>query len=169
MKQYKLHIFDIDGTIADRDSDALLPGVAEWFVNRPQNVHIAFATNQGGVGLRYWMTIDGFGEPEKYPTAIDVAIRIDGILNKLSLGEFAVYVSYAYQSKSSGKWSPSPYDTNEWRYDWRKPAPGMPLEAMKTVGVSPSDTIMIGDSDEDKQAASAAGTDFMLAKDFFAQ
>jgi len=39
----------------------------------------------------------------------------------------------------------------------RKPAPGMVLEAMRTLGFGPGDAVFIGDSDADMGAARAAG------------
>lgn len=44
----------------------------------------------------------------------------------------------------------------------RKPAPGMLLEAMRQHGVSPSDTLFIGDALTDAAAAAAAGVAFRL-------
>ena len=104
MKQYDLYIFDVDGTIAERDATELLPGVAEWFANN--QTAVAFATNQGGVGLRYWMETAGFGEPSKYPTAKAVQERLESIAKYLGVKWANIYYSFAYQSKSSDNWSP---------------------------------------------------------------
>jgi D-glycero-D-manno-heptose 1,7-bisphosphate phosphatase len=54
-----------------------------------------------------------------------------------------------------------------WQTDWRKPLPGMLVEAMKDAGVAPEETLFVGDREEDRQAASAAGCAFRWAKDFF--
>src|SRR5690606_10982903 len=60
IKDYQLMIFDVDGTIANRDEDRLLPEARDFFkllyewsavATLPK---LALATNQGGVGLRWW-------------------------------------------------------------------------------------------------------------------
>ncbi len=169
MKKYELYIFDVDGTIADRDTNELLPGVAEWFaVNAPKEV--AFATNQGGVGLRHWMESEGFGEPEKYPTESQIYARLHQLRKKLIKPEttFNVCVSFRYQSKSSGKWSPRPHGTEgdtRWDKESRKPQPRMIHDAIYREGLE--NAVMVGDSEEDRQAAANAGIDFVLADEFF--
>lgn len=49
----------------------------------------------------------------------------------------------------------------------RKPAPGMLIELMAELGFSPDQTVMVGDWDSDKQAAEAAGCQFIWAHEFF--
>jgi D-glycero-D-manno-heptose 1,7-bisphosphate phosphatase len=46
----------------------------------------------------------------------------------------------------------------------RKPAPGMLLKAIKRYGVTPTDTVMIGDDRRDIQAAAAAGCGRVLVR-----
>lgn len=169
---YKLIIFDADGTLCDRDTGELLPGVFERIAETENIANLAIATNQGGVGLRYWMETDGFGDPSKYPTQREVRRRYADLgmmienIRFIQFDRVPVYYSFAYQSKSSGKWGPVPSDSNEWRQDWRKPSPGMLIAAMGDANVSPSDTLFIGDRDEDMQAAQAAGCNFMWAQDW---
>lgn len=163
-----LYIFDLDGTLADRETGALLPGVAEWFAaHRPDLV--AIATNQGGVGLRYWMERDGFGEPSAYPTEHDVNARVQTVVDAL-VTPAVPYVSLAYQSKKTGAWGPTPpgrEDDPRWSPWWRKPAPGMLLRAMADFGVPLSAVIFIGDSGEDRLAAEAAGVQYQHPNEFF--
>jgi len=40
-------------------------------------------------------------------------------------------------------------------------------EIMCAEGISPSNTIMVGDSDTDRQAAQSAGCNFVWAAEFF--
>jgi len=174
---YELIIFDIDGTLADRDTNILLPGVSEWFAQKKDNYLIALATNQGGVGLRWWMVKDGFGDPDAYPDEDDALEHILAVVNQLRLEplrradlDSRTYICYAYQSKKSGKWSPTPEgreDRYQWMPDYRKPAPGMLLKAMQDANISTLETLMVGDGEEDEQAALAAGCDFQKANDFF--
>lgn len=167
-----LHIFDLDGTLAAQDSTELLPGVAEWFAAHPSNP-CAIATNQGGVGLRRWMEGAGFGEPGKYPTQAEVEDRVTTLALSLfheDRARLPVYIAFAYQAKS-GKWSPIPPEGQgdpRWNPDWRKPAPGMIVQAMSDANISdPAQVLMVGDSEADQQAAKAAGVGFRWAWEFF--
>lgn len=168
---YKLILFDLDGTLAPFDSDTLYPDAAQWLANETYHAWM-IVTNQGGVGLRYWMEKDGFGEPEKYPTLEDVTKRIDNLFPAMPANEqdSSVLMCVRYQSKKSGEWCPVPDKggwMSIWRKDWRKPAPGMLLHAMVVKGYEVDVTLMVGDSAEDEQAAQAAGCAFMWAWDFF--
>lgn len=166
---YKLIIFDLDGTLAERQGD-ILPGVREWFANHKELHNFAIATNQGGVGLRYWMEKDGFGDPSKYPTEDEVWAHLARVCGQLD-DQMRCFVSFAYQAKS-GNWSPVPdrgIDPEQWKRDSRKPAPGMLLDAMRSYDATVSKTLMVGDSEEDQQAAQAAGCAFQWAKDFFSR
>lgn len=177
---YDLIIFDLDGTLADRDTEEMLPGVALWFGSEREKVpYVAIATNQGGVGLRYWMESGGFGEPEKFPTAEQAYDHVTRVIGKLqdiydddAINAFLI--SFAYQSKKSGRWGPKPseadYDyldwlVGEWGHEYRKPAPGMILDLIHQF--ESFKTLMVGDSEEDRQAALSAGVDFEWADEFF--
>lgn len=169
MKAYKLYLFDLDGTLAGFDSNDLLPGVKAWFETKPSDCEIALCTNQGGVGLRHWMESGGFGNPEELPDEQSVWARISRIKGLLGR-QMAVYVCFAYRSKSSGKWAPTPIDCDglpQWDQRSRKPEPGMLDRAMRDVKIEPCEALMIGDGDEDRIAAHLAGCDFMWAHDFF--
>lgn len=165
---YKLIIFDLDGTLAPRDSDKLYDDAARWFRNQP-TPNVFIATNQGGIGLRYWMEHDGFGEPEKYPTLQAFNARVEGMFEGLPAIPLMLMCA-AYQSKKSGQWGPIPAgeETNPiWDHRWRKPAPGMLQHAILVTGTRPTDSLMVGDSEEDRQAAQAAGCVFQWAAEFF--
>lgn len=160
----KLVIFDLDKTLAPFDSDDLYPDAAAWLAEH-HPVKIAIATNQGGVGLKFWMERGGFGEPGKYPSLDDVNYR----LVRLFQFKFPIFACYRYQSRE-GKWGPVPEGCefqNEWQQDWRKPNPGMLIQAMKVLDCTPDETLMVGDSEEDRQAAANAGCAFQYAWEFF--
>lgn len=171
----KLIIFDVDGTLAETYTLSLLPGVKDFFTlstspdcGRP--LRLAIATNQGGVSMRYWMERQGFGRPETYPTQEDVESRLRELLKALNAGEeTAVYVAYGYQNRK-GQWAPVPAefrDVPTYSQSWRKPNPGMLLQAMQDAGARPDETVYIGDRPEDQAAALAAGIRFEWAEDFF--
>ena len=166
MKDYTLYLFDLDGTLADMNATTLYLDAQAWFEEHP-SVNWQLVTNQGGVGLRHWMETNGFGEPDQYPTEASIWERFKTLFpNDLH----RVLVAFAYQSKKSGQWSPTPLVDREslsWRRDWRKPSGSMLLHAMNRCNVDPEHTVMIGDSDEDEQAADAAGCDFIRAWKFF--
>ena len=136
---------DVDGTVAETYTTNLLPGVQEFFHlvfygTCPHSPQIALATNQGGVGLRRWMETAGFGEPDKYPTLEDIESRLAELSSLLAEGKkLNVYASFSYQSHQ-GQWSPIPKGMEQdlpWSYEWRKPGPGMLLQAMQEAGVKP--------------------------------
>jgi len=180
LEQYDLIIFDLDGTLADRDTSQLLPGVRSWFQHaRPSlSAVVVLASNQGGVGLRYWMESQGFGEPEKYPTAKGVEARLLSVMEQLEFNGRGIddaCMAFAYQSKASGKWAPTPdiYQAEfhsvygRWDATFRKPAPGMLLDFMREYRANAGHTLMVGNSEEDHLAAAAAGCKFVEANAFF--
>lgn len=174
IKDIKLLIFDVDGTIAAFESDELWEMPKAFFREIWRMTHkpfIALASNQGGVGLRYWMEQEGFGNPITYPIEEQVEQRMHLIsesVRRLSgVDEVAVYVSYMYQSKSKGNWSPMKENKVEWQKSSRKPAPGMLLRAMNKYSLLGDQTLMVGDRDEDKGAAERANCHYMTTSKFF--
>lgn len=177
----KLIIFDLDGTLVKPRTLALLPGVRGFFHLAIQNAcaspgmpSLAIATNQGGVGFRCQL------EAERhtfaawfYPSESSGAARIRRVVSALG-GDgqtLPVYASYAYRDQQ-GRWSPTPDgkdDDPRWRRDWRKPQPGMLLQAMRDCGANPTETLYVGDRDEDRGAARAAGCRFASANEFFSR
>lgn len=168
--KYDLIICDVDGTLVDAFSDKLLPQATKFFRSLVQSgVEVALATNQGGVGLRYWMETDFFGEPDKYPTKKVAEDRILRIAEEVSyLYQYPrVFVSWCYQSRRTGVWGPVPKDDddNGWLHIWRKPMPGMLVAAMELAQGTPDRTLMIGNGPEDFKAALAVGCDFASSVD----
>ena len=171
----KLIIFDVDGTLAETYTLNLLPGVKDFFTlstsaDCAEQPKLAIATNQGGVSMRYWMESGGFGRPDTYPTREEVENRLQALLQTLTAGiEIRVYVAYGYQNRK-GQWAPVPAEFRElpaYSQSWRKPNPGMLIQAMRDAGARPEETVYIGDRPDDQAAARAAGIRFEWAKDFF--
>lgn len=163
----KLIIFDADGTLCDRDTGALLPDVAPVLAllthpgvrNRPA---LAIATNQGGPACR------DAGWGTHFPALRDVEERYARLAEQFGA---RLYVALSFVTKQNEVILPhglSPDDPRA-RLDWRKPQPGMLLQAMEDAGVSPADTLMIGDRPEDQEAARAAGCAFIWAQGYFAR
>ena len=170
---------DIDGTIVESNkSTELLPNVKLFFqklATEFPKMKIALVTNQGAVGLRYWMEIGRFGDPTTLPTQAEVETRINAIVQNIREiwpGELHVFMAFRYQSKNSQKWGPSikRIDDQRWNQDWRKPGPGMIRAAIKAAKVSPFELgkiLMVGDMDSDELAAKNAGVRFRKAPHFF--
>ena len=173
LSKYKLIIFDLDGTLSKFATNELLPGVKEWFDSQTEHILFGLASNQGGVGLRYWMEQESFGEPEKYPTERQVWQQVNDVIRACGFhepGEWARRVCYRYLAKS-GNWSPAPNEALEWSKEWRKPKPGMILSIMEDYrayyDIHGDNTLFVGDWGEDLQAAVAAAVDFKFADEFF--
>jgi len=174
-RRFQLVIFDVDGTLVETYGLEPLPNVESFFrlvLNGgcPQPPGLALATNQGGVGMRYWMERGRFGQPENFPTEDSVNERLGNLLTRLGAPEARVYTSFLYQTKN-GKWAPAPPGRQgdpRWSPEWRKPNPGMLLQAMADAGARPERTLFVGDREEDREAAAAAGCAFAWAAEFFA-
>lgn len=176
MTNWQLIIFDMDGTLAERDTGELLTGVAEYFADFEPDTALKFAltTNQGGVGLRYWMETEKFGEPEKFPAESQIRDTIATVMNNIHSATglhvpFNIQVCFAYRSKQ-GNISPAPPEfknIREWNISNRKPNPGMLTDAMEFYAIDADHTLMVGDRPEDKRAAENAQCSFVWAWDFF--
>ncbi len=154
---YTLIIFDIDGTLVATKSGATfrksatdwkwLPGRLERLQElRAQGIEIAFASNQGGVPLGYMNRQD---------------IEHEIMLMAVQVPTLHRYICYAY-----------PPNKNEYYTDreflfFRKPNPGMLLQAMLDAKSCVPETLMVGDLPDDEQAARNAGVAFMWADEFF--
>jgi hypothetical protein len=166
-----LHIFDLDGTLAEMWETALLPGVAEC-VSALEGP-VAVATNQAGVA---WHAVEG----EPYPRPSDIGRRLLGVaraLPRLKDGLWLVAIGDEDVSLSPERWrglaagvtraaSPLRVRTSS-DLTWRKPRPGMLLEACRAFGVAPEEAVFIGDREGDEEAAEAAGMPFAYADPFF--
>lgn len=172
----KLIIFDFDGTLVEFKTDVILPNVLEFFKvfaaleDKPK---FAIASNQGGVGLHYWMRDGGFGDGKhlEYPTLPEAEQRFVRFKEALPVGiELPIFVCYAYKS-SKGNWATPPSfvepDDRRWWASHRKPDAGMLIDAMVHYGIRPEESLMIGDMAEDEIAAGVAGCHFISSDSFF--
>ena len=168
LKVVKLAIFDIDGTLTEIKPEVLarqpnlvtpnhlgeqqpLPGVVERLADLHRGgVKFALATNRGGVA---W----GYSSLEESEEVAREAAVLCGI------PDTPMYLC-PYHAKARGPKAVTEYAVD---HECRKPNPGMLLQAMEDAGVSPQETIYVGDMDTDKEAAENAGVMFYWAEDFF--
>lgn len=172
----KLIIFDFDGTLVEFKTDVILPNVREFFqafAALEDKPHLAIASNQGGVGLHYWMKEGKFGDGKHFdfPTLEDAEARFKRFQSALPDGiELPIFVCYAYKS-AKGNWATPPSFVDEHDTSWwashRKPEPGMLLDAMAHYDIEPEEALMVGDMDEDMHAANRAHCHYIHADSFF--
>lgn len=159
----RLYIFDADGTLCDRGTGELRPAVLHFAGDLHKSAHVAIATNQGGPACHD----AGWAWSDKFPTLPEVEARYGAIAQALGA---RLYMSLAYEMKNGGLIFPAglPADDPRLNPAWRKPLPGMLLQAMTDAGISsPLDVRFIGDGEEDRLAAKAAGIRFIPADEFF--
>lgn len=162
--EYKLIIFDVDGTLGDPpefdrnatgkqprfrktpDDWQLFPGRKERLAAlQTAGIKTALATNQGGVAFGY------LKEDEMMLWLMELTFE---------LGTTGNYVCFNHPQGKIEKYRKEDYD--------RKPKPGMLFKAMTFHDVLPYETLYVGDRPEDQQAAWNAGVAFMWADQFFA-
>lgn len=152
---YKLIIFDADGTLVTTKSGATFRKSADdwqWLPGRLERckeldragTKIALATNQGGVAF-------GYLDPHE--------IRAE--LYRMAEEAHIPYVAMCFSHPQA--------KIDLWKEDSpkRKPAPGMLLEIIAMSGKAKRATLMVGDRPEDEQAARNADVAFMWADEFF--
>jgi histidinol phosphatase-like enzyme len=167
-------LFDLDDTLVEVFTSRLLPGVRDWWLANAQSGEhqiLGICSNQGGVGLRHWMEQGQFGEPTKYPTEESLRTRMVAVWMLLDCTYHPppVYFAYRYRSKK-GIWGPVPEGRENdpaWAMNWRKPAPGMLLEACRQANVDLQTVWYIGNDIEDERTAAAAGCLYQNARAFF--
>ena len=142
----KLVIFDIDGTLTPQRASSTADGEVVPLPGRQEKlaalaaagVVIAVASNQGGVRP---------GRPGGRMTWGTVLWRVRQlrrIFPEISAVKFAVVTGPR-----------------------KKPEPGMLVELMREFGVTPDETLFVGDAETDRQAAEAVGVRFAWTDDFF--
>lgn len=166
-----MYVFDLDGTLVEVWGTTPLSGVVERVSDLEGQ--LAVATNQAGVA---WNAIRG----EPYPQPAEVGRRLLDVaeaLPELKEALWLVAIGDDRVSLPPRRWrglaagvtqaaSPLRVRTSSDPV-WRKPGPGMLLEACRAFGVAPEDATFVGDQEEDAQAAETAGTRFIYANRFF--
>lgn len=187
---YKLCVFDVDGTLVHPKSGGSFRKTADdwlWMPNRQEKyrelheagVELAIATNQGGP---LWRIATG---KTHFPSAQDVTSSLKQMMMELSHRRtndqdpwlISIYDPRAVDLVSKEAVLALKQEMHEYLSgfncwisidpEWRKPHPGMLQAAMNHYTISAVDTLYVGDRDEDKQAAEAAGVTFVHADEFF--
>jgi len=153
----RLYIFDKDGTLVTKrgggdppipshvDEQIALPGVVEKCDALREAGHtLAIASNQGGVAFGYLKDREA-GELMQH--AADL-IGAEGWSMCVHHPKGTV-AAYAIECPR------------------RKPEPGMLLDLMRRMRFAAANTIYVGDMESDRQAAEAAGVQFVWASEFF--
>lgn len=155
LRGLKLFIFDADGTLRRTtvpgqptphrgDQWELLPNVREKLQqirSRRENLIIAIASNQGGIEIGY------LSRKQARKLLNDLYKELTG--KRAAKGMIQLCPDFNRPS------------------DCRKPKPGMLQKIIEQAGVSRSQTLFVGDSEDDRVTAENAGVRFMWAKNFF--
>lgn len=155
----RLYIFDVDGTLHCTRSGGQFRETAhdwEWMPGRleklsqlrKQGAIITLCTNQRGVCFPW----SKFTE-EQIQTVLDACAA--------EIGASIVKVSYAStHAKALDKYRVAVDERS-------KPSGAMVSEILDETGIAKEDALFIGDRDEDKACAEAAGVAFQWAHEFF--
>jgi phosphoglycolate phosphatase-like HAD superfamily hydrolase len=162
-------LFDLDGTLAVKWGPTLLDG--RLVALQQLSVPMALVTNQGGIHARYsWLAR---GEPERaanYPTIESLLERLTAVTSQLPMIDRA-YAAF-YVGHDDYERPDNTADVHEtlptgvpfhgsWSPDWRKPQPGMLRQACLDLGVAPTAALMVGDNEDDANAATALSMSFI--------
>ena len=172
MNAPQLLLCDLDGTLAVTWKPDLLPGRQEELarLDRP----VAIVTNQGGVHVRWaW---ERRGEPERvqnYPTVEEIQERIvavSGAVPQVRRAYVALYVGHTGYGTPDGDDIVATLPNGvhfhaSWNPEWRKPNAAMLQQALHDFGVPAGEALMLGDSDDDKNAAASLGVPFVRVSD----
>lgn len=156
VKGYILIIFDKDGTLCHNFTNnenfidhpgeqGMIPGVVKVCHRLfDSGIHLAIASNQGGVAFGF-VTFE-----EMVQMMVEATIAIKAVAYR-ACPHHKEGTVYPFNRQSS----------------YRKPQPGMLTSIMDELSVDPEYVLMVGDRDEDFQAAKNAGVEFMWAWEFF--
>ncbi len=132
-----------DGDLGDPTRVALLEGVPEGLVRlRDAGYRLVVVTNQGGVAR------GRYGEEDVDRVHREIAGLVDGAAGRRGLIDRFYYCPYHPEAALP-----------EYRreHPWRKPRPGMLLQAARDLGLDLATSWMIGDQPRDITAGRAAG------------
>jgi D-glycero-D-manno-heptose 1,7-bisphosphate phosphatase len=156
---FKLYLFDVDGTLVETKSGATFRKSADDWQWLPGRVALCKALCEDGAVFAIASNQAGVAFPWSKFSEEDMQAQIDAVAREIG----ANYVGVCYTTPNP-KALPEYHNPNDER---RKPGPGMLLEAMQYYGMPAEQTVMIGDRDDDEQAARAAGVTFIHADEFF--
>lgn len=132
-----------DGDLGDPNQVRLMDGVAEGLRRlHDAGYRLIVVTNQGGVARGKYTEDDVDAVHQKIAALVDEAVGRDGLIDRF------YYCPYHPQATVA-----------EYRRDhpWRKPHPGMLLQAARDLRIDLAQSWLIGDQDRDVQAGRAAG------------
>jgi D-glycero-D-manno-heptose 1,7-bisphosphate phosphatase len=155
-----LYLFDLDGTLITPYMDRPDKDYHNWQVLpcrdarlsalRAAGHSVGVVTNQAGVAFGYVSERDWLRKCEQVNRAFS-----------LKPGEMAYCL--AHPKATEQRWR-DPRDCIR-----RKPSPKMIEELMTHFHATRDDTLFVGDMESDRQAASAAGVEYMDAQEFFSR
>lgn len=165
---YRLAIFDIDGTLTEIKPDVRqqqprlvtpnylgeqqpISGVIEKLAGiQSKGMALALATNRGGVA---------FG----YTTLAQAEALAQEAADLCQIPQARIYVC-PYHAKARGPRAQREFARED---NCRKPNPGMLLQALADFQIAPQHAFFVGDMQTDRQAAEQAEVDFFWAQEFF--
>jgi len=124
------------GYVGKKEQFEFLPGLFNFLRQlQDRGFRLAILTNQSGVARGYF-------------TEEDHKTLMDWALNKLASQGITIDLTLACFEHPEGK-----IETYKRESYWRKPNPGMVLDALQRLHLNPSHSVFLGDSQRDLEAA----------------
>lgn len=139
-----------DGDLGDADAVRLMDGVAGGLKTlREAGYRLIVVTNQGGVARGKFSEDDVDAVHQRIATLVDETAGVRNLIDR--------FYYCPYHPKA---------ELEEYRRDhpWRKPHPGMLLQAARDLELDLAECWLIGDRQRDMEAASAAGCRAVLIR-----